>query len=244
MLFYEPDRDLLKRMIRDRIRPGFMGLTDDAVQDRGSGQKKEDAGLALRLQGGGLILGLTPGMKTGKSAHTARTVVLDEIDKMGDTSMITTARSRTLTYGSDATIVAVSTPTVDVPGSSWRLWTQGSRGRWHGRCPKCRELVRVDWSRVKFDRDEDGFWLPASAVMRCGACDAAWSESDRQRAVRAGAYVHEDPENPHKSFHVPGTAHIFHDLRGIVDRWRGELPAGYRRGHVGGLPAVVERARG
>ena len=218
VLFYEPDRELLQRMFRDRMRPAFMGLMDGAVQDRKGGHKKEDGSLALRLQGGGLILGLTPQMKTGKSAYTARTVVLDEIDKMGDQSMITTAESRTLTYGSDSMIVVVSTPTIDAPGTSWRQWTQGSRGRWHGLCPHCRDLVRVDWSRVQFDKDEDGFWLPATAAMHCGECGTVWSESDRQRAVRSGAYVHEDPENPHKSYHIPGTAHIFRDLRWIVDR--------------------------
>ena len=105
VLFYEPDREVLGRMIRDRIRPMFVGLTDGVVQDRGGGHKKEDSALSLRISGGGLLLGLTPAMKTGKSAYTARVVVLDEIDKMGDATMITVAESRTLTYGNDAMIV-------------------------------------------------------------------------------------------------------------------------------------------
>ena len=49
-------------------------------------------------------------MKTGKSAYTAPMVILDEIDKMGNPSMITVARSRTAAHGADAKIVAVSTP--------------------------------------------------------------------------------------------------------------------------------------
>ena len=88
-------------------------------------RKKQDASLALRIPGRGLILGLTPQMKTGKSSHTFRIAILDEVDKMGDFTMITTAESRTLAYGSDALIASVSTPTEDAPGTSWRLWSGG-----------------------------------------------------------------------------------------------------------------------
>ena len=231
VLFYEPDREVLAEFLRDRVRPALVAseistmrpaALDPAANDkpRGRGRpalKDRDSAMAIRMAGGGKILGLTPQMKTGKSAYTAPVVVLDEIDKMADPSMITVARSRTMTYGRDRKIVAVSTPTVDAPGLIWRLWTEGSRGRWHGRCPHCRDLVRVDWSRVKFDKDEDGFWLPATWTMPCESCGTCWTEADRQRAVRAGEYVHDDPDNQHRSFHVPGTAHVFGTLREIVD---------------------------
>ena len=43
-------------------------------------------------------------------------------------------------------------------------------------------------------------------------------------AIRAGQYIHADPDNPHRSFHVPGPAHVFRDLRWMVERgaraWR------------------------
>ena len=219
VLFYEPDREVLKEWMRDRVRPALVALDDGVIVEQvdSDSQKKRDSALAIRMAGGGKILGLTPQMKTGKSAYTARTVVIDELDKMADPSMITVARSRTTTYGSDAKILAVSTPTVDMPGSIWRLWSEGSRGRWHGRCPHCRELVRVDWSRVQFDKDEDGFWLPETVAMSCDSCGTIWSESDRQRAVRAGEYVHDDPDHTNRSFHIPGTAHLWRSLRAIVE---------------------------
>ena len=160
VLFYEPDREVLAEFMRDRIRPAVIGMEEGAVAETSTDKrKKRDSAMVIRFAGSGKILGLTPQMKTGKSAYTAPMVVLDELDKMGDPSMMTVARSRTATYGADAKIVAVSTPTEDVPGSIWRLWSQGSRGRWHGRCPHCRELVQVGWSRqrVQFDSDDDGF---------------------------------------------------------------------------------------
>ena len=226
VLFWEPDRELAKKFMRDRIRPAVIAIDEGDVRRQvgAADLKRLDSSLEIRLAGGGAIIGLTPQMKKGKSSHTAPIAILDEIDKMGDVTMITVAESRTLTYGEDAVILAVSTPTLDVPGSSFRLWSEGSRGVWHGKCRHCGELVRVDWSRVFFDTDTDGFWLPSTWRMPCDSCGVLWTESDRQRAVRAGQYIHADPDNPHRSFHIPGTAHIFRDLQWIVDRgakaWR------------------------
>ena len=225
VLFWEPDLELAQRFHKTRIREAvFAADVPEPIEPPGRRRRKEDRALSLQVPGGGLILCVTPQMKTGKSSHTARVAVIDEIDKMRDPTMISVAESRTLTYGSDAVIVAVSTPTIDAPGTIFRLWSEGSRGVWHGKCRHCGDLVRVDWSRVKFDSDEDGFWLPSTSSMPCDSCGVLWSESDRQVAVRAGQYIHADPDNPHRSFHVPGPAHVFRDLRWMVERgaraWR------------------------
>ena len=225
VLFWEPDLPLAERFFRTRIREAvFAAAVDEPIELPGQRRRKEDRALSLQVPGGGLILGLTPMMKTGKSSHTARIAVLDEIDKMRDPTMIDVAESRTLTYGSDAVIVAVSTPTIDAPGTIFRLWSEGSRGVWHGRCRHCGELVRVDWSRVRYDSDDDGFWLPSTWSLPCDSCGVLWTESDRQIAIRGGQYIHADPDNPHRSFHVPGPAHVFRDLRWMVERgaraWR------------------------
>ena len=222
VLFYEPDREVLTEFMRDRIRPALVALEDGSIIESADNPmlKKRDSALAIRLAGGGKILGLTPQMKTGKSAYTAPWVILDELDKMADPSMITVARSRTTTYGSDAKILAVSTPTIDAPGTIWRLWSDGSRGRWHGKCPHCRELVQMGWSRqrIPFEKDDGGFWLPHTCHgIVCDSCGSVWSESDRQRAIRAGAYIHERPDHPYRTFHIPGTAHLWRSLRSIVE---------------------------
>ena len=232
VLFYEPDLPVLTEFMRDRIRPAVIGLEDGAITEGRHGRAAEETGLrdgdSVRRRGQDSRP--DAGMKTGKSAYTAPMVVLDELDKMGEPSMMTVARSRTATYGTDAKIVAVSTPTVDVPGSIWRLWMQGSRGVWRGRCPHCQELSSVGWGRVKFDKDEDGYWLPDTAAMICEGCGVAWSESDRQRAVRSGEYVHDEPDHKHRSFHVPGPAHLWVSLESIAhegaEAYRGAIQDG------------------
>ena len=224
VLFYEPDQILLREFFSERIRPALYALETSQIQTIESKfLKKRDSVQALRFAGGGLILGLSPEMKTGKSSHTARVVVIDELDKMGDPTMVTTQRSRTITYGSDALGVYVSTPTEDVPGSIYREWERGSRGRWHGKCPRCNEFVSVRWGNVNFKRDEDGFWISRwgdgpedVAALVCTSCEARWSESERQEAIRSGQYIHENPDSKNQSYHIPGPAHLWTTIEAIV----------------------------
>ena len=56
-------------------------------------------------------------MKTGRSLYSTPLVVLDEVGKMCDLTMFTVAKSRTMAYQPDACVIAVSTPTVDEPGT-------------------------------------------------------------------------------------------------------------------------------
>ena len=216
VLFYEPDEELAREFLADRIRPSLLEYDTELITGGDTALKKRDSTLTLRLGGGGAIRALTPKARTGTSSRSARVVVLDEIDRMGDPRMMTYATSRVTSYGADGRIVAVSTPTIDGPGTVWRLWTEGSRGEWHGRCVHCGDLVPMDWGQVHFDKDRDGYWLPNTAEFRCALCTEPWTEPQRLRAILAGQFVHADPDNPHRSFWVPGPAHLRRTIRDIA----------------------------
>ena len=128
VLFFEPDITLLKKFMVDRVRPALVWLQDVKVEGQTNDLlKRKDTMVELRVSGGGTILGLTPQMRSGKSAHTAPIVVLDELDLMHATDMSLVAQSRTTAYGKDSCIVSVSVPTEDLPGSIWRKWTEEVR---------------------------------------------------------------------------------------------------------------------
>ena len=219
VLFFEPEMTLAEDIVSDRIRPAVLQLRGAGEMSTGSGaKKKRDSKTQLRLPSGGTIYALTPGMKTGDAARAARVVVYDEIDKFGRTDMITVGKSRIRTYGADGKIAVVSTPTQDKNGSIWRLYTEGSRGLWHGRCVHCGEVAGMTWGAVTFDRNADSQWIPGTEIMSCAVCRRPWSEQERVATSAAGQYVHAHPDDPTRTFHIPGPAHILNlTLAGIME---------------------------
>ena len=216
VLFFEPALDLVETMIADRVRPAAMHLRGLEQMMAGQAHKKRDTKTELRLPSGGTIVGLTPAMKTGDAARSAPIVLFDELDKMGRTDLIAVGEARTRTYGDDGKVAGASTPTEDKNGTIWRVWSEGSAGVWHGHCPHCGELAGMGWGAVALERDANGLWRPESAVMSCDRCGTEWSETDRVAAARAGRYVHADPDNPVRTFRIPGCAHLFTSLDFIV----------------------------
>ena len=241
VLFYEPDERLLGEFVSERIRPALLAMdvpatfTDAPTVTRAL--KKRDSATMIRIDGAGAITGLTPSLRTGKSSRAAPIVIIDEIDKMGDPSMVGAALTRTASYGPAGRVVSVSTPTTEAPGSIAYLWAAGSRGQWNGRCSHCGELVLLNWSLVQFKTDESGYWQADTAFVACSACGATWTEADRLAAIRAGRYVHERPDNPHKSYWIHGVAHPWRSLREIIEHGarayreaiEGDVWEGYRQ---------------
>ena len=237
VLFYEPDLPLVKEFLGDRIRPVMARLASVEATGLGTAgwQKKRDSNVAIRLGGGGKILGLSPDMRTGRSSHTARVAVIDEVDKMARTDMVTVAKERTSTYQQDALIAELSTPTTDGPGTSWRSWTEGSRGVWRGKCPECAETVSLDRGMVNFDRDE-------GRVLACRDCGArvrivrraldrgAAPGSDPRRLLRARRPGQSTPELPRAGAGAPVADDRFHLQRG-----RGRVQGRTRRWRLGAV---------
>ena len=226
VLFYEPDITLLKKFMVDRVRPALVWLKDVVVRgDATDLLKRRDTMVELRVSGGGTILGLTPQMRSGKAAHTAPIVVLDELDLMNATDMSQVAKARTTVYGRDSCVVSVSVPTEDLPGSIWRKWTEGSQGEWKGKCPSCSEVCGLGWAQVQFQKDGGGYWLPETAAMNCSECGTVWTEGQRLKAIRDGSYIHRYPDKQDRSYWVPGPAHIWRSIRNIAEvgasAWRG-----------------------
>ena len=233
-LLYEPDKPLLQSVIADRVRPAAQALgTTTALGLDDKLVKRRDTRVELRLAGRGIVKGLTPMMRTGDAAYSARVVVVDEVDRMARPDMRIVARSRTTTYGDDAIVVFVGTPTYDSPGSMWRYWSEGSRGVWRGVCQTCKERVSLDWNRVHLRTDGAGYWLSRwgdrlsdVAALVCESCDRHWPEAERLAAVRAGCYVHEHPDHPDRTFRIPGAAHLWRTVEQIVADGAREYRAG------------------
>ena len=231
-LFVEPDMTLCQEMLSTRVRPALkvLGAVDTAGVDNPD-DKKRDSKLEIGIPGGGTIRGVTPQMKTGLVARSAPVVIFDELDKMEDPTLMLKAEDRITTYGDMGKIIVASTPTLAEGPVIWREWEEGSRGVWHGRCPHCGEHVSMDWDvAVKFEKDAEGLWRPDTARLVCQSCGAEWDEADRLAAAYAGMYIHDEPEHPHRTFRVPGPAHLWRPLAKVAKSGADA----YREGREGG----------
>ena len=223
VLAYWPDLVLLRKFLSDRVRASLLAMGYQDEKRYGGGEqmhlKQRDSAQMLRMFGLAELVGLTPSLKTGKAAYSAPVVVIDELDKMGVSDMFGVADSRSISYAARRKIVAVSTPTMPGPGTIHESWEAGSRGVYRGRCPHCGGLTALDFDAVRFDRDSEGLWIAAAdggrCELACRECGAVLTELDRLRAIREGAYVHDRPEHPHRSYWVPGCAHLWRTVADI-----------------------------
>ena len=109
VLFYEPDRILLRDFMIGCIRPALHqvgGLVDESAKLK-PGEKKRDRALTTQLAGGRHHPRPVARDEDGRSSYGAPLVVLDEVDKICDLAMFTVAKSRTTAYRSDACVIAV-----------------------------------------------------------------------------------------------------------------------------------------
>lgn len=96
------------------------------------------------------------GSPSSLASHPYRRVICDETDKYTkwrgqESDPLSLARDRTVTYGSRAKLIAVSTPTVK-NGLIYQAWrAAGERRRWWVRCPHCRLLQLFSWERLAWE---------------------------------------------------------------------------------------------
>ena len=76
----------------------------------------------------------------------------------------------------------------------------GSRGRYHVPCPFCGHEQHLQWGQLVFTVDGDH--RPDDAAYRCAGCSQLIPEHHKERMLAAGRWIHEDPENPVRSFHI------------------------------------------
>lgn len=157
------------------------------------------------------------------ASRPIRIVMLDEIDKPGysitsrEANPISLARERSNTFP-DRKILIMSTPTDDQGNITKEMSICDAIFDWHVPCTACNLFQPLRWSaehcygieKSKF-LAENGKLYPIGEVVwdggskasnrqvhetaryKCGACNALWSSSDKNNAVRAGKAVPRAP---------------------------------------------------
>lgn len=176
-----------------------------------------------------------------------RYVIFDEVDKYTDTAgkreadPISLGEARTTTFRHNRKIWKISTPTIDT-GNIWKALTTEAQVVFDfcPQCPACRVIQKMTFGQIKWahkdEPDADGkchseapetIEAEKLAWYECPHCLAAWSDYDRDSAVRHGKWRERHTEKDLKTylrehrpvkigFHLPSWLSPFVSLSSIA----------------------------
>jgi phage terminase large subunit GpA-like protein len=194
-----PDIDLAQSVWEERLLPALeLTAYKDLLPRKGAGSRGGKSkslllgnGTRVRFMGAG-------GGDAQRSSHTARVILLTEIDKMDEagavsreTDPVTQMEKRAAAFGDRAQIFAECTVSIE----SGRVWQEiqeiGSGSRIFVRCPHCQRWIYPE-------RKHFGGWDDAETVSdarekchyACQECGVLWTEADRELSLTVPRLVH------------------------------------------------------
>lgn len=145
-------------------------------------------------------------------------LLADEVDrypatagKEGDPLFLASERLTTFWNSKE---VYVSTPTIKDASRIEIEYQHSSQGEWNVPCPECGELQPMEWSGVVFDKDDlDNIQY---ACRKCGVIspEVAW-----KKCFKDGKYIHADPDNPVRGFHLNALGSTLAQWKDIVNKF-------------------------
>ena len=239
VMYVFPDEITARENARDRIIPmlehtprlaGYMtGVGDDA------------SSLRIKLAHMVIYLGWS-GSVSRLGNKPIRTLILDELDKYKDVKNEATsqdlAEKRTINWKQKKKIFKISTPTVE-SGNIWVAYTKEAEVRfaYFVRCPHCGKMIvmkisQIMWSGKNTENEPtfDEVYSKKMGYYACQECGSAWTDADRDDAVRNGEwrdeksgmnmYAYVRKMHPVKvAWHIPSYISYFISLSEIASKY-------------------------
>lgn len=194
ILSLQPTIEMGEAFSKDRIST-MLELTP-TLQDKVKDPRSRDSGNTLRRKSfpGGHLTIAGANSPASLASRPVRVVLLDEVDRYpasagteGDP--VNLAKKRSATFW-NRKVVQTSTPTIKGMSRIEAAYENSSKGRWHVACPECGHMQPYRWAQLDF---ETGMY----ACNSCGTLsrEIAWK-------AQPGAWVHEQPDNPVRGFHL------------------------------------------
>lgn len=202
-------KDRLSKMLQDT--PVLSGLVNDKGRNTGNT-------ILQKIFPGGHITMVGANSPSSLASRPIQILLADEVDrypatagKEGDPLFLASERLTTFWNSKE---VYVSTPTIKDASRIEIEYQHSSQGEWNVPCPECGELQPLEWSGVVFDRDNLDNIQYACAKCGCISPEAAW-----KKHFKEGRYIHADPENPVKGFHLNALGSTLAQWKDIVEKF-------------------------
>lgn len=167
---------------------------------------------------GGQVTMVGANSPAGLRSRPIRILLADEIDaypasagKEGDPLLL--AEKRLTTYWNRKQ-VNISTPTIKGASRIEVEYEHSSRGEWNAPCPCCGELQPLHWANIIFDKDD-----LSEIRYVCEKCGVISSEVEWKERFIDGCFIHADPENPVRGFHLNTLASTLANWKEVVEKF-------------------------
>ena len=217
IMVIQPTIDMAEKFSKEKLSPM---IRDTPVIAERINEKSRNSGNTImqKIFPGGFVTIAGANSPTGLRSHTVRILLADEIDgypasagSEGDPLMLATKRQTTYWNKKQ---VSISTPTIKGASRIEVEYEHSSKGEWNTPCPCCGELQPLVWSGVIFDKDNLN-----EINYVCSKCGVISSEAEWKEKFIDGRFVHEDPANPVKGFHLNTLASTLTTWREVVEKF-------------------------
>lgn len=202
-------KDRLSKMLQDT--PALSGLVNDKGRNTGNT-------ILQKIFPGGHITMVGANSPSSLASRPIQILLADEVDrypatagKEGDPLFLASERLTTFWNRKE---VYVSTPTIKDASRIEAEYLHSSRGEWNVPCPNCGAFQPLEWANVVFDQED----LSTISYV-CPHCGALAPEVVWKKGFVNGKYVHEDPDNPVKGFHLNALGSTLAQWREIVEKF-------------------------
>lgn len=167
---------------------------------------------------GGSIAIVGANSPSSLASRPVQVLLADEVDRYpatagteGDPLFLASERLTTFWNSKE---VYVSTPGNKGTSRIELEYQHSSQGEWNVPCPHCGELQPLTWEGVVFDKDNLD-----TIQYCCSKCAALATEAEWKKGFINGKYIHADPENPVRGFHLNALGSSLARWRDIVEKF-------------------------
>lgn len=217
IMVLQPTIQMAEAFSKDRLSPM---IRDTPVLTERVNDKARNSGNTIlqKIFPGGHVTMVGANSPSSLASRPIRILLADEIDRYpatagseGDPLFLAGKRLTTFWNRKE---VDVSTPTIKGLSRIEVEYQNSSRGEWNVPCPCCGEMQPLKWANVVFDREN-----LSEIRYVCEKCGTVSTEVEWKEHFREGCFIHEDPENQIKGFHLNTLASTLATWREVVEKF-------------------------
>lgn len=217
IMVLQPTIQMAEAFSKDRLSP--MLRDTPVLTDRVNDKSRNSGNTILqKIFPGGHVTMVGANSPSSLASRPIRVLLADEIDRYpatagseGDPLFLAGKRLTTFWNRKE---VDVSTPTIKGLSRIEVEYQNSSRGEWNTPCPCCGELQPLKWANVVYDKSD-----LSEIKYVCEKCGTLSSEVEWKEHFSEGKFIHEDPENPVKGFHLNTLASTLATWREVVEKF-------------------------